>query len=166
MPGSMALFNKWRPRDINLELGVAQDEGAFEFTIYNEPAVNTLSDECVLARKSSTFPYRIKDVIEIEAKPLSWILDRYALDRKIDFLSVDVEGYDLDVLKSNDWQRYRPSIVLVEILHVSLEGVFENPVVKFMREQGYGLLTKIDHTAFFEDLLVEKKSARGKSNTN
>lgn len=57
----------------------------------------------------------------IELHPLSKILDNY-LDRdtKLDFMSVDAEGFDLEVLKSNDWDKYRPTVLLVESLDFDL----------------------------------------------
>ena len=33
---------------------------------------------------------------------------RLAAGQSIDFMNVDVEGHDLEVLESNDWQRFRP----------------------------------------------------------
>jgi hypothetical protein len=41
MPGSMKEFDKYRGRDINLELGVAKQEGILNSYVFNEPALNT-----------------------------------------------------------------------------------------------------------------------------
>jgi hypothetical protein len=41
--------------------------------------------------------------------------------QKINFLSVDVEELDLTVLASNDWTKYRPKVVLAEVLGSSLK---------------------------------------------
>ena len=35
MPESMKLFNKLRPRDINLELGVAENENVIDYYVFN-----------------------------------------------------------------------------------------------------------------------------------
>ena len=52
---------------------------------------------------------------------MSKILDIYLNNNNdIDFLNIDAEGSDLDVLKSNDWSKYRPKFVLVEILNSSI----------------------------------------------
>ena len=52
------------------------------------------------------------------SKTLTNILDdsKYK-NKKIDFLDIDVEGVDLDALKSLDFYRYSPTLICVEILH-------------------------------------------------
>jgi hypothetical protein len=54
-----------------------------------------------------------------------------------DLLSVDVEGAELDVLKSADWSRFRPAVVVVE----SNYGI--SAITRFMRSNKYILLFKI-----------------------
>ena len=103
-------------------------------------------------RSLESTKYHIEKSIKISVRPLDEILRCYLAGQKIDFLNVDVEGLDLDVLQSNDWSRYRPKIVLVEILRVSLHKLQENQVVKFMEQQGYALYAKQVNTVFFKDL--------------
>jgi len=67
----------------------------------------------------------------------------------IDFLSVDVEGYDLPVLESNNWNTYRPKVVLVELLNRSMEKLKSDPVVLFLEKKNYQLFAKACQTAFF-----------------
>jgi len=52
--------------------------------------------------------------IEVPARTLASVLDDLALSHAIDFLSLDVEGLELDVLKGLDLARYRPRFILVE----------------------------------------------------
>lgn len=151
MPRSMQLFNKWRPRDINLEMGVAQASGTLDFYVFNEPALNGFSADLSRERDKASDSYRVKEVIKVDVSPLSEVLSKYLHKQEIDFLSVDVEGLDLDVLKSNDWSRYRPRIVLVELLESSLHGLENNPVTEFMKESGYALYGKQVNTVFFKD---------------
>jgi hypothetical protein len=49
-------------------------------------------------------------------------------------MSVDVEGHDLQVLASNDWNRFRPKFVVVEDDEVDAES---SPIVRHMREHDY-----------------------------
>jgi hypothetical protein len=73
-------------------------------------------------------------------------------DRHIDFLSVDVEGLDLAVLSSNDWQAYRPTIVLAEDLSAfTLGKVLQSPLTAFMEKQGYEPCAKMHHTILYID---------------
>jgi hypothetical protein len=69
--------------------------------------------------------------------------------RAIDFLTVDVEGRDLVVLKSNDWRRFRPRLVLVESIGQTLREAMDGEVGRFMEAQGYRLFAKTLNTLFF-----------------
>jgi hypothetical protein len=51
--------------------------------------------------------------LDVVAATLTSVLDKYGFGA-IDFLSLDVEGYELGVLKGLDFDRYRPSFMLVE----------------------------------------------------
>jgi FkbM family methyltransferase len=152
MPGSMVLFEKVRSRDINLELGVAKKGGSLDYYVFNETALNGFSAELSEERNSAKNSYYVKEVIKVDVKPLCEILDQYLAGRAINFLSVDVEGFDLDVLQSNDWSKYRPTFVLVEILNSVLYDLEQEPVARFMREQNYAIYAKQVNTIFFKDL--------------
>jgi FkbM family methyltransferase len=151
MPGSMRLFDRWRPRDINLEMGVAQTSGTLNYYVFNEPALNGFSGDLSNERNNASNAYFLKEVIQVEVSPLKEILGEHLCNRKIDFLSVDVEGLDLDVLKSNDWSKFRPRFVLAEVLRSSLHALENDPVAQFMKGAGYVLFAKQVNTAFFRD---------------
>jgi FkbM family methyltransferase len=154
MPGSMKEFDKYRRRDINLELGVAKQEGILNYYAFNEPALNTFSVSLAERRKSSENNYYIKKIIKIKVKPLHEIFACHLNGKKIDLLNVDVEGFDLNVLESNDWSKYRPRFVLAEILEDSLHNIQQDKVVQFMREQDYEVYAKLMNMVFFKDLQV------------
>lgn len=157
MPGSMSLFRKYRPRDINIELGVGREEGRLDYYLFNEPALNGFSRKVSVARNKEDTAYRVKEVKKIDVRPLSVILDQYLPDgQEIDFLSVDVEGWDYNVLASNDWQRFRPKVVLAEILFSSLNEIANTEVGRLMRDAGYDAYAKSVNTVFF----VEHKPKR------
>ena len=153
MPRSMDLFDKIRPRDINLELGVGQKEQELNYHIFNEPALNSFSKELSEIRDKAQDSYFIKDVIKVEVKPLNKILDTHLINNEIDFLNVDVEGLDLDVLKSNDWSKYRPKFVLVEILSSSLHNIDKDPIFQLMKEKKYIIFSKQVNTVFKDNFV-------------
>jgi hypothetical protein len=54
-------------------------------------------------------------IIQVQVRPLGDILKEHLpANQSIDFMTVDCEGHELAVLKSNDWERFRPSVLLVE----------------------------------------------------
>ena len=59
--------------------------------------------------------FKVLKEIKMKTKRLDHILDKYMpLGREIDFMSIDVESLDLNVLKSNNWSKYKPKIIVVE----------------------------------------------------
>ncbi len=133
MPGSMIPFQQIRPFDINLEAEISETPQNLTYYIFNEPALNTLSkDEA--DKKNGLNNYRIIDTKKITTKTLKDVLDSYLPSgMPIDFMSVDVEGLDLEVLRSNDWNRYKPSILLVESLRENLDEIDKNMIALLPR---------------------------------
>ena len=148
MPGSMRKFERVRPRDINIECGVADRAGKLTYHRFNEPALNTF--DVAEARLKNKPPYQLLDTVEVSVERLDFLLERHLpAGQGIDFLSVDVEGYDLKVVKSNDWTRFRPAYVLVESLDSSLASVDKSPINIFLAGQGYVLYAKTVNTLFY-----------------
>jgi len=150
MPGSMKIFNKLRKRDINLEMAISDKREVIKYYIFNESALNTFSKNVVNKRLSSD-KYKIIFTKELETMLLREVLDIYLpKNRKIDFLNIDVEGLEFRVLKSNDWEKYKPKVILIEILETALEELVENPIYMFLKDKGYKLFSKTFNTAIFK----------------
>ena len=150
MPGSMKAFNKLRKNDVNIECGVSDMMGDIPYYIFNETALNGFDKELAEQRDSKFPQYRIVKTVLVPVLTLEAILDKNMTpDRQIDFLSIDVEGFDLQVLRSNNWQKYRPKIVLVEILKSNFVDFEDDPIVKFMLDKNYVFVAKTVNTAFF-----------------
>ncbi len=149
-PGSMRAFRLSRPEDTNLELAIAGEREEMEFFLFNEPALNTL-DETV-ARATEGVRYRVIGRSLVPARPLADVLrEHMAPGQAISFMSVDVEGREVDVLQSNDWERYRPQYLLVEVREVDIPGLMDSEVHRFLRCQNYQLFAKTMNTAFYRD---------------
>jgi FkbM family methyltransferase len=152
VPGSMIPFNKTRGRDINIEAAISNSKGTLDFYIFNEPALNTFSKKVADKHQLDKKYLLIKKII-IETKTLSEILsDNLPVGQNIDFFTVDVEGYDLRVLESNDWNKYRPEFVLVECLSAQrFEDLLSTEIYKFFILNNYSLFAKTVNTCFFKD---------------
>lgn len=149
-PGSMKLFRKYRPRDINLELAISDQNGSVTLYLFDEPALNSTDYQAV--RAALEHGSQLIAERTVPCRRLGAVLDAYATDfDRIDFLSVDVEGADLDVLRSNDWQRFRPQVVLAEARDTLLEEVLDTPLYSFMSAQGYRLLAKTFNSVLFAE---------------
>ncbi|WP_103582085.1 FkbM family methyltransferase [Campylobacter concisus] len=148
MPGSMIAFDKFRPRDINIERPISDKKQILTYYAFNEPALNTFSKELAVEYEKEN--YFIKFTKDIETTTLEDILDRnLPKNQDIDFLSVDVEGLDLMVLRSNNFEKYKPKIVLIEILGNSFSEIENNKIADYLRQYGYSIFAKTVNTVFF-----------------
>ena len=147
-PGSMRLFKKIRPRDINLELAISDVSKRLTLYMFNEPALNTF--DASLARQRNQGMYRIIAEQQMTTKPLAEVLSSYLPEGlSPTFLTIDVEGLDLEVLHSNDWSRFRPEVVLLECLNSSLEDLPKRAEFLFMKDKGYCPFAKTLNTLIF-----------------
>jgi hypothetical protein len=149
MPGSMKLFNDQRPSDINLEIPVSDKNEVIPYYIFNEPALNTLSKQ-LADERNGVDHYVIEKVVEIETQTLGDILKKHLpKEQPIDFLTIDAEGFDMQILRSNNWELFKPSIVLVEsdVALVELNG---SELGQFMASKGYEVYAKTVKTFFFK----------------
>ena len=154
MPGIMKIFKKVRSKDINLEIGISKIESKLKYYIFNENALNTFSEnEAIIKSKINPSEYYIKETLEINTYPLNKIFDKYIdKSQKIDLMSIDVEGLDLDVLLSNDWTKYRPKLILVEELRTNIKNLFINSDInKFLESKNYALHFRTYNTSFYID---------------
>lgn len=148
LPGSKKMFDAIRNRDINIEMGVGIEDSNLLYHMYSEPALNTFDGQLVLSREKNGIKCISKK--EIEVAPLAKILDRYLPQgQKIDFLDVDVEGMDFQVLQSNNWDKYRPNYVLAEILGKSFNDVYNDNITTFMKGVGYIPCMKLTGTVIY-----------------
>ena len=134
---TIKLFNKHRKRDINLSVAIGEKEGEATFYLFNEDSsVNTLSEkfkEDIIRN----FKYTVKEERKVKVSPLEKILDQYVPNNTaIDLLSVDVEGYDHIVLKTNNWTKYRPKLIVVET-DLPVTEISKSEVTIFLQQQDY-----------------------------
>ena len=148
-PGSMELFQHIRPRDINIEAAVSSVHQELTYYVFNEPALNTFKRDLALERAGGV--YSIVKEVNVVTVPLWQLLDQHVpANTRIDLLTVDVEGLDFDVLRSNDWSRYSPEFILVECLGAAtLEEVDEDLVAQLLLEQHYSIVAKTMNTVLF-----------------
>jgi FkbM family methyltransferase len=101
-----------RPRDINLNIGVGSAAGRLRFYFVPEAqAMSTFSSEH--AELVRSLGYRTEQT-DIEVCTLDDVFTEHVGSRTVDFLKVDVEGLEEDVLGGFDWTRWRPRVLVVE----------------------------------------------------
>lgn len=148
MPGSMESFNRIRPEDTNLEVGVSTTQQSLSFYVFNEPALNTFNHDQALA-KSNGEKYHIVNTVQVDTFPLSVLLDRYLKPgTKISLLTIDVEGLDMQVLQSNDWGKYLPDVICVEVAEKFCD-VRSTSTYQYLNERRYKLVSVAFNSLIF-----------------
>jgi FkbM family methyltransferase len=162
MPGSMSLFKKIRPRDTNLEIAIADQRKEMTFFNFSQPLFNSLDEDLSRQRHQAGISQIVKEE-KIVTKTLEEVLKTYLPKHKtINFLSVDVEGLDLEVLRSNNWQLFRPEYILIECLHWNIDRVQTNEIYQFLSEKGYVFFAKTIYTVIFVAIeLVDRLRQKG-----
>ena len=148
LPGTRKIFNRFRPRDIVLEIGVNEQAGVLTYYMFNEPALNTF-DASVARDRDGSMGYRVMSEKQVEVKRLGDILSGFKDIPLIDILSVDVEGLDLQVLKSNDWDKFRPKIIIAECLSMKIEDISSDAVYRYLEKLNYSAHAKTGHSVIF-----------------
>ncbi|HCN85225.1 MAG TPA: SAM-dependent methyltransferase [Sphingobacteriaceae bacterium] len=152
LPGCMKMFNDLRSRDINLEIGISNDLMAnLTYYLFNEPALNTFDIDTANKLIKENNQYHLIGKKNIECSRLTDILNKYLSDdTEIDFFNIDVEGMDLEVLKSNDWQKYIPHYIVVESLSTTLDNDFNSPLNQYLSSLNYTFIGKTVNSLFYK----------------
>jgi FkbM family methyltransferase len=136
-PENIKRFMKQRPGDINLNVGVGDTNGEANFYIMKDRTLSTLSKNEVDAMEK--LGKKLERIETIKIRTLQSILYEYSNNIFPDFLSIDVEGYELDILKTIDFQVNSPKIICVEIAEYSPIGAGKKKMELFnyLIGQGY-----------------------------
>ena len=148
MPFLYSVLAKWRAKDVCLNVGIGREEGTLKFHVMHPHVLSTFRDDAA-AELVASGKARETECINVQVLPLSTILDRHLNNRRVDLLCVDTEGFDFEVLSSNDWARFRPEIVLVEKGSPGL-GKTIDPVAKLLESNGYVKIEQTLHNDFYQ----------------
>ncbi len=149
IPASMNNFNKIRPKDINIGKGVGIKNNQLTFYQFNESALKTFCKEEAFSKNKHGYKIIKSNLITVDT--LENILDKYMPENtQIDFLNIDAEGKDEEVLISNNWEKYKPNFILIEILREEDIDDTSSSIKTFLKSKDYILINKIFDTYIFK----------------
>jgi FkbM family methyltransferase len=144
LPNSMKIFDRVRSRDINLELPISDSEETLQYHIFETSFFNSFAPEPEVLKNE-----KLIEVKEVNSTSLAKVFDAYVGNRTIDFMTVDVEGWDLNVLRSNNWSKYRPSVLITEMLDMPAGIVGETEIARYMESIQYVFFCNTSTNALF-----------------
>jgi FkbM family methyltransferase len=169
-PDRYKFFLGKRSEDINVNYGISNKHGKLVLRSYANQGLSTFSstiqDEYKKNGDNQTADYKDIDVKVITLKEL--FTDQKV--KTIQFLKVDVEGLEYEVLDGNDWEHYRPEVICIEANHVKKDWrsllkdkkytlVFFDGINEYYTDNGTDRAAKFDYVEaiVFKEPIVNQK---------
>lgn len=147
-PVNCELFRKKRGRDIVVNQGASIQEAVLKYYMFEDASQNTFSEEFKNDRVAEKM--EVTESREIKVSPLSEIIAKNIPSGvSVDYMNVDVEGLDLTVLQSNDWEKYRPKVITVEDISFDIERPNLSEIYLFLKSKNYKLKSVSHITLIF-----------------
>ena len=146
---NIKLFNIARPNDLNLNLALSSSIKEKNLYFYHDKSpINTL-DKTVSDFQDAT----IKEIRKIKTTSLNITLQNIKFNKKIDYMNLDVEGHELDVLKGFNLKHYKPSVISIEFLDLDMKflELKNNNLKKIIKSELYNYM--IDNNYHFVNWL-------------
>ena len=147
--GIEELFAQARPRDETFRSALSDHEGEADFYVYNEPALNGIDNDRSEELKNTI--YRLLKIENVTTTTLRSALNQsrpQGMPRP-NFLNVDVEGHELEVLKGNDWEKYRFDFLLIEQRKTSPSQTNPDEITGFLRALDYEHVAETPRTTLY-----------------
>ena len=137
-----------RPNDTLLNVGIGlSNQTQADYYMMEWHEFNTFSEE--VAKETQAYyqgQNNIKQVIKLKLLTINEIMEKY-FTTPPDILSIDVEGLDLEILKSLNFEKYSPKIICTEIKVAG--SINQNPIIDFLTVKGYSLFCKTPINGIF-----------------
>ena len=141
------LYNYFRKQDINLNISLGSKEKNVDaYIFYDNCTMNTVDSKFKEHTRNSV--NKFPEVKKIKQSTLNKIISDFGIT-KIDYLNIDVEGHEMDVLKGFDIRKIMPTLVSVEI-HDSVCPPLKSDIYKFFIANKFSLASIYGWTYFFE----------------
>jgi len=139
-------FQKVRLNDIVIHALISDIEEEQVYIEYQKEAFNAIGS--LLAADAGN----IKSMRKFNTKRLEDILDEHnASIKSFDLLTIDVEGYELKVLKSLNIDKYRPTLICVEIHNFNLNKPGSSEIYNYLILNDYSLSGYVAMNAYFKN---------------
>jgi FkbM family methyltransferase len=132
-PTLLAEIKKQRPADTCLNVGVGNQESTLDFFVFDASYLNTFVKATAEAIARSGTP--IRQTIRVPVLTPNAIMAKYFQPHP-NFVSIDTEGMDLQILKAIDFAKFRPEVFCIETLDYTSQQK-EKPIPDFMQSLGY-----------------------------
>jgi len=134
-----AELKRVRPNDVILPVGIGftDKEEVADYYRMDLPQWNTFDgDEARRREKETNGAVKLLEVVKIPLIPLNKVIADHFGGKAPDFVSIDTEGLDFTILKTLDFEKYRPKVICVETL-VALSHKMDPTIGEYLKGKGY-----------------------------
>ena len=139
----------YRQNDITLNLLIGDKEEIVNYYNFDQSELNTMNEDRVIELKNYNIFY--KSVVKIKKTDLKNFFDTLIQDylNKINFLNLDIEGSETEILKRVDWKEFKPKIICVEIINNDINKIKNSEIYKILISEGYEIFSKLFNSVIF-----------------
>ena len=153
------VLRRTRPRDLVIQKGVhVQGLDHADFFIMEPPTLNTFSKAEM--ERYVKMGHLLRQTATVALENVNTIL---SMSPSFDFMTIDIEGLDSEVLRSVDWHAHRPTCVCVETLTYEKNKAPRKitEISDYMISQGYVLYADTYINSIYVDLTKWNSLGRG-----
>lgn len=140
-PDLISNFAEVRPKDRFINRGISSTSGVLKYYMLPQKMASMNTFDYSFLEKNNLVSF-IEKEIEVPLSSLEELIEEFKLGNQIDFIDIDVEGLDFEVLRSNNWEKFRPPVVMVETDQPLVNDLTSN-VTKLLEDKEYRLLSKL-----------------------
>lgn len=152
---SIDLFNIYRKNDLNIIAALSSSNNTQKvYEFHAKSPLNTLEDKVANYQKA-----KVKNIYKVKTLTLNQIIEENKLSKKINFLTIDVEGHELQVLKGFDINVHQPDVIVVEYLdldlneleiqNLNINNVLQSEIYEYLISQNYSLINWLHSDLIF-----------------
>lgn len=144
------LIETVRPRDILINKAVSLDGKPAKFYSLDSSAVSTLNYDKVSKEYRDNVKYfGLKDVYSVDTVTVNDLIQ--SMEKTPDIISIDIEGYDYDVLSQINYESCKPKIMIAEIAAMGMKEQQGEKIKELLLKNGYLLVYENGVNAIFVD---------------
>jgi FkbM family methyltransferase len=133
LPRFAAIYRRWRPEDVFRDVAIGEESGNLELFEFEADVLSTLDVQ--LADQYVAMGYRLRRRLPVPVQRIDQLLSEAKLEAPLSLLSIEIEGYEVQALRTMDLARWQPALVCIEALTAG--GVRNSEALDYLLAHGY-----------------------------
>ena len=142
------LFNIVRPKDTNICAAASNKKRELK-VYFDDPfsPVNTVDKKFY---ENLEISFKNKKIFTIQSKTIQEIFDISKIKDEIDFINIDAEGLDFEILQQINFSKYKVNLLSIETHNVDGSKTENYESIKnFLEKKGYLIFKRVGPTTLF-----------------